>query len=285
MRTIAPLDSGRTPHPFGHPRGRMLSIAPTRTMAPPRSRASRRSARMRSLSGLGLIAGPGGPDRAVSPIGRCGLHAAARCWCPERRMMPCSLIDVRDLAQWIVLAAETRLTGTFDAIGLSVTRGEFLTKCATGVGASVRLRVGRSRAFCRAMTSSAGPARARCRFGFRCPISLDLTRATRHRHAPPVYPCDRSRRPRANTSAWHVPTGATVTGLTADEVARCAQRVARAPIERPPRGGERRTRRSASKIRFFLHHPLLVAQVLPDRERHRERRGQQQEPRDRPRDE
>jgi 2'-hydroxyisoflavone reductase len=44
------------------------------------------------------------------------------------------LIDVRDLAQWIVLAAQTGLTGCFDAIGPSFTRGQFLAECAAGVG-------------------------------------------------------------------------------------------------------------------------------------------------------
>ena len=44
------------------------------------------------------------------------------------------LIDVRDLAQWIVHAAQTGLTGCFDGIGPSITRGEFLAACAHGVG-------------------------------------------------------------------------------------------------------------------------------------------------------
>lgn len=46
------------------------------------------------------------------------------------------LIDVRDLAQWIVHAAQTRLTGNFDGIGPSVTRGQFLAGCADAVGSS-----------------------------------------------------------------------------------------------------------------------------------------------------
>jgi 2'-hydroxyisoflavone reductase len=46
------------------------------------------------------------------------------------------LIDVRDLAQWIVHAAQTRLTGYFDAIGPSYTRGQFLAECAAAVGSS-----------------------------------------------------------------------------------------------------------------------------------------------------
>jgi 2'-hydroxyisoflavone reductase len=46
------------------------------------------------------------------------------------------LIDVRDLAQWIVHAAETRLTGYFDGIGPSYTRGQFLAECADALGSS-----------------------------------------------------------------------------------------------------------------------------------------------------
>jgi nucleoside-diphosphate-sugar epimerase len=46
------------------------------------------------------------------------------------------LIDVRDLAQWIVHAAQTRLTGNFDGIGPSVTRGQFLAGCADALGSS-----------------------------------------------------------------------------------------------------------------------------------------------------
>ncbi len=46
------------------------------------------------------------------------------------------LIDVRDLAQWIVHAAQTRLAGYFDGIGPSYTRGRFLTDCAEALGSS-----------------------------------------------------------------------------------------------------------------------------------------------------
>lgn len=46
------------------------------------------------------------------------------------------LIDVRDLAQWIVQAAQTRMTGTYDAIGPSFSRGTMLTECAAALGAS-----------------------------------------------------------------------------------------------------------------------------------------------------
>jgi nucleoside-diphosphate-sugar epimerase len=46
------------------------------------------------------------------------------------------LIDVRDLAQWIVHAAQTRLTGYFDGIGPSYTRGQFLAECSDALGSS-----------------------------------------------------------------------------------------------------------------------------------------------------
>jgi 2'-hydroxyisoflavone reductase len=45
-------------------------------------------------------------------------------------------IDVRDLAQWIVHAAQTRLTGCFDGIGPSYTRGQLLTECSDALGSS-----------------------------------------------------------------------------------------------------------------------------------------------------
>jgi 2'-hydroxyisoflavone reductase len=43
------------------------------------------------------------------------------------------LIDVRDLATWIVFAAESRLTGIYDGIGPPVPKGAFLADCAKAV--------------------------------------------------------------------------------------------------------------------------------------------------------
>ena len=45
-------------------------------------------------------------------------------------------VDVRDLAQWIVHAAQTGLTGIFDSIGPTITRGQLLAECAEAVGAA-----------------------------------------------------------------------------------------------------------------------------------------------------
>jgi len=48
---------------------------------------------------------------------------------------PVQWVDVRDLAEWLTLAASTRLSGTYDGIGLPVARSEFLAGIAEGVGA------------------------------------------------------------------------------------------------------------------------------------------------------
>jgi 2'-hydroxyisoflavone reductase len=63
----------------------------------------------------GQVLAPGAPDDAVQ------------------------FIDVRDLAQWIVHAAQTRLIGRFDGIGPSFTRGELLAECARAVGSRCTL--------------------------------------------------------------------------------------------------------------------------------------------------
>ena len=47
-------------------------------------------------------------------------------------------IDVRDLAQWIVHAAQARLTGIYDGIGPALTRGQLLTECAAALATSRR---------------------------------------------------------------------------------------------------------------------------------------------------
>jgi nucleoside-diphosphate-sugar epimerase len=60
----------------------------------------------------GEVLAPGAPDDAVQ------------------------FIDVRDLAGWIVHAAEVGLTGIFDGIGPIRTRGELLDTCAAALGSS-----------------------------------------------------------------------------------------------------------------------------------------------------
>jgi nucleoside-diphosphate-sugar epimerase len=83
----------------------------------------------------GLIAGPEDPTGRFTywPL---RLDRGGEVLVPGTPDDAVQLIDVRDLAQWIVYAAETRLTGYFDSIGPTYTRGQFLADCAEAVGSS-----------------------------------------------------------------------------------------------------------------------------------------------------
>jgi 2'-hydroxyisoflavone reductase len=83
----------------------------------------------------GLIAGPEDPTGrfAYWPM---RLARGGEVLVPGTLDDAVQLIDVRDLAQWIVYAAQTRLTGCFDGIGPTYTWGQFLEGCAAAVGSS-----------------------------------------------------------------------------------------------------------------------------------------------------
>ena len=83
----------------------------------------------------GLIAGPEDPTGRFTywPM---RLDRGGEVLVPGTPDDAVQLIDVRDLAQWIVHAAQTRLTGYFDGIGPTYTRGQFLAGCAEAVGSS-----------------------------------------------------------------------------------------------------------------------------------------------------
>lgn len=60
---------------------------------------------------------------------------------PEPRDQPVQLVNARDLADWILAAAERRLTGTFNATGPETpsTLGKVLDTCRQATGGSARL--------------------------------------------------------------------------------------------------------------------------------------------------
>lgn len=85
----------------------------------------------------GLIAGPG------DPTGRAGYWAArfadpagpgGTVLVPDAPGQPCQVLDVRDLARWLLVAARDRIAGTMDAVGERVTLPEFLDVARTVTG-------------------------------------------------------------------------------------------------------------------------------------------------------
>lgn len=89
----------------------------------------------------GLIGGPGDvsgrigyyPWRFAHPTGPDVLV-------PPDLGFPCALIDVGDLAAWIVLAARERLDGTFNATGPTITLGDLLETARHVAGSTATIR-------------------------------------------------------------------------------------------------------------------------------------------------
>jgi nucleoside-diphosphate-sugar epimerase len=95
----------------------------------------------------GLIGGPGDwsgrtgywPWRFAHPVGE-------RVVVPDELDFPCAMVDVRDLAAWLVTVAENRLDGTFNATGPTTTLGQVLAAAARVSGSTAtQLPVGRDR--------------------------------------------------------------------------------------------------------------------------------------------
>ena len=93
----------------------------------------------------GLIGGPGDwsgrtgywPWRFAHPVGD---HVVV----PDELDFPCAMVDVRDLAAWLVTASEQRLDGAFNATGPTTWLGEVLRAAAEVAGSSAQvLPVGR----------------------------------------------------------------------------------------------------------------------------------------------
>src|SRR6266567_297722 len=163
----------------------------------------------------GLIAGP------EDPTGRftywpTRLDRGGEVLVPGTPDDAVQLIDVRDLAQWIVFAAQTGLTGTFDGIGPSFTRGALLTECQHALDASCAFTwVDRAFLESQEIKRWSGPRSL--------PMWLPLpdyagfnTRDTLPASAAglTVRPLSQTAR---DTLSWARSAGGPVTGLTADE--------------------------------------------------------------------
>jgi len=86
----------------------------------------------------GLIAGPWDPTGRFS-YWPARLADGGAVLAPAPRDAPAQLIDVRDLAAWIVDAADRGLAGTFNAVDRPLARERFLTVCREAVGGDAEL--------------------------------------------------------------------------------------------------------------------------------------------------
>jgi nucleoside-diphosphate-sugar epimerase len=86
----------------------------------------------------GLIIGPGDPSNRF-PYWVSRLADGGEVLAPGDPGDLVQYVDVRDLAAWILHAAETGLAGIFDGIGRPVTREHFLTHVAAGVDSAATL--------------------------------------------------------------------------------------------------------------------------------------------------
>lgn len=84
----------------------------------------------------GLIVGPGDPSGRYS-YWPARLADGGEVLAPGAPEDPAQIIDVRDLAEWIVDSAEQRRTGIFDGIGPVTTRGELLAESVRGLEVDV----------------------------------------------------------------------------------------------------------------------------------------------------
>ncbi len=82
----------------------------------------------------GLIVGPGDPTGRFAHWPQ-RLVRGGEVLAPGRPDDVVQVIDVRDLAAWVLELAERRTTGTYDAVGTPVPLGELLAHTAAGVGA------------------------------------------------------------------------------------------------------------------------------------------------------
>ncbi|MGD9960042.1 NAD-dependent epimerase/dehydratase family protein [Nocardioides sp.] len=162
----------------------------------------------------GLIVGPGDPTGRFS-YWPDRLADGGEVLAPGSPDDPVQVIDVRDLAEWIVESCEERRTGVFDGVGPVTSRAEALSEVAAGVGAAPDLTwVDQGFLTGHGVEPWAGPASL--------PLWLPLPEydGLLAHDAGPSWAAGLRPRPLAETAhdtlAWLRTHGGTVTGLSRD---------------------------------------------------------------------
>lgn len=84
--------------------------------------------------------GPGRPETIADGVDP-PVVVAPEVVVPDDLAFPCAFVDVRDLAAWIVTAAEHRIDGVFNATGPTTSLGEVLATAGEVAGTGSRLRL------------------------------------------------------------------------------------------------------------------------------------------------
>jgi 2'-hydroxyisoflavone reductase len=125
-------DSGTLPPLDGDVMTDMAEYGPAKVACEEAFRAAEAPA---AILRSGLIGGPGdGSGRSGYYVWRFAHPTGGDVLVPPDPTFPCALVDVDDLAGWVVDCAEQRIAGTFNVTGPTTPLGELLETCREVVG-------------------------------------------------------------------------------------------------------------------------------------------------------